>query len=94
MGPSLRHRRRIIDRATQLKHFTASINLLGSKLNKSQSRNSDNHNITKNHAGVRLPEIVQHGSVGDEIQISNAAKVNDNTLRIVSSIPFCSIALG
>jgi hypothetical protein len=93
MEPGLRHRGRITDRATELKYFTASINLLGSKLTKSQSSNSDNHNITENQAGVRLHEIAQHGSVGNEIQTSNAVKVNDNTPRIVSSIPFCSIAL-
>jgi hypothetical protein len=63
-------------------------------LTASQSSNTDNHNITEKHSGGRLPEFAQHGSDGNEIQISNVAKVKDNTPRTVSSVPSCSIALG
>jgi len=63
-------------------------------LTESQSSNTDYHNIRENHSGERLPEFAQYGSDGNEIQISNAGKVKDNTPRTVSSIPFCSIALG
>ena len=54
-------------------------------LTEAQSSNTDNHNITENHSGGRLPEFAQHGSDGNEIQISNAVKVKDNTPRCVFS---------
>ena len=73
--------------------FTASVNPLVSMLTESQSSDTDNHNITENHSGERLPEIARHGSEENGIQTSKAAKAKDNTHRTVSSIPFCSIAL-